>query len=53
MENFEFQNKTKIIFGRGTENQVGEETAKYAKASTGSATVLLHYGSASIKSAVL
>ena len=53
MENFEFQNKTKIIFGRGTENQVGEETAKYAKASTGSATVLLLYGSASIKASGL
>jgi len=43
MENFVFQNKTKIIFGKDTENQVGEETANYAK------KVLLHYGGGSIK----
>ncbi|MDR2578960.1 MAG: iron-containing alcohol dehydrogenase [Chitinispirillales bacterium] len=43
MENFVFQNKTKIIFGRDTESQVGEETAQYAK------KVLLHYGGGSIK----
>jgi len=43
MENFVFQNKTKIIFGRDTENRVGEETAAYAK------KVLLHYGGGSIK----
>jgi len=47
MENFEFQNKTKIIFGRGTENQVGEETAKHKK------KILLHYGSKSIKASGL
>ena len=43
MNNFTFLNPTKIIFGRGTENQVGEETAQYAK------KVLLHYGTGSIK----
>jgi len=43
MENFVFQNRTKIIFGRDTENQTGGETAKYAK------KVLLHYGGGSIK----
>ena len=43
MENFVFQNKTKIIFGRDTENQAGEETAAYAK------KILLHYGGGSIK----
>ncbi|MDR3012213.1 MAG: iron-containing alcohol dehydrogenase [Chitinispirillales bacterium] len=43
MENFVFQNKTKIIFGRDTENQVGEEVAAYAK------KILLHYGGGSIK----
>ncbi|MDR0308180.1 MAG: iron-containing alcohol dehydrogenase [Chitinispirillales bacterium] len=43
MENFVFQNKTKIIFGRDTENQVGEEVKAY------SSKVLLHYGTASIK----
>jgi alcohol dehydrogenase YqhD (iron-dependent ADH family) len=31
MLDFRFQNKTEIIFGRGTENLTGEETAKYAK----------------------
>ena len=43
MENFVFQNKTKIIFGRDTENLVGGETANYAK------KVLLHYGGGSVK----
>ncbi len=43
MNNFTFQNITKIIFGRGTENSVGQETAKYSK------KVLLHYGGGSIK----
>lgn len=43
MENFEFQCKTKIIFGKDTENLVGEELKKY----TGK--VLLHYGKSSIK----
>jgi alcohol dehydrogenase YqhD (iron-dependent ADH family) len=43
MENFVFQNKTKIIFGRDTENQVGEETARHAK------KALLHYGGGSVK----
>jgi alcohol dehydrogenase len=43
MDNFTFQNKTKIIFGKGTESEVGKETAKYAK------KVLLHYGGGSIK----
>ena len=43
MENFEFCNPTRIIFGRGTEARVGAETARYSK------KVLLHYGSGSIK----
>jgi len=43
MENFVFQNKTKIVFGRGTESKVGEETAAFAK------KVLLHYGGGSVK----
>jgi len=41
MQNFEYCNKTKIIFGRGTENQAGSETAKYAK------RVLLHHSGGS------
>ncbi|MFW5992465.1 MAG: iron-containing alcohol dehydrogenase, partial [Halanaerobiaceae bacterium] len=43
MENFVFQNKTKIIFGKGTEEQVGNETKEYSK------NILLHYGGGSIK----
>lgn len=47
MDNFEFCNPTKIIFGRGTEEQVGKETAAYSK------KVLLHFGGGSIKSSGL
>lgn len=43
MVNFDFISPTKIIFGEGTENRVGEETLKYGK------KVLLHYGGGSIK----
>lgn len=39
MENFVFQNATKIIFGRETEKQVGEETKKNADK-----VLLVHYG---------
>ncbi len=47
MENFVFQNPTKILFGRGMEENVGAETAVYSK------KVLLHYGGGSIKSSGL
>jgi Iron-containing alcohol dehydrogenase. len=43
MNNFVFQNPTKIIFGKGTEKTVGAEAKKYAD------KVLLHYGGGSIK----
>ena len=43
MENFVFQNTTKIIFGNGTENSAGAEVKKYSN------KVLLHYGGQSIK----
>jgi len=43
MQNFIFQNTTKIIFGKGTEEEVGEYTAKHGS------KVLLHYGGGSIK----
>ncbi len=43
MINFTFQNSTKIIFGKDTESQVGQETRLYGK------KVLLHYGGGSIK----
>lgn len=47
MENFNFKNPTKIVFGRGAENRVGRETAAYAK------KVLLHYGGKSAKASGL
>jgi len=43
MLNFDYQNETKIIFGKDTEAQVGAELAKHTK------KVLLHYGGASAK----
>ncbi len=43
MDNFVFQNETKILFGRGTEAEVGKETLKYAK------KILLHYGGSNVK----
>jgi alcohol dehydrogenase YqhD (iron-dependent ADH family) len=43
VNNFVFHNPTKIIFGKGTAAQVGDETAAWAK------KVLLVYGQSSIK----
>jgi alcohol dehydrogenase YqhD (iron-dependent ADH family) len=43
MENFTFINTTKIIFGKGTENQAGAEAARHGR------KILLHYGGGSIK----
>jgi len=43
MDNFTFLNPTEIIFGKGTQKEVGTLTAKYSK------KVLLHYGGGSIK----
>jgi hypothetical protein len=43
MKNFEFCNPTRIVFGRGTEAQVGALAAGYSR------KVLLHYGGGSIK----
>jgi len=48
MQNFEYCNKTKIIFGKGTENKVGGETACYAK------RVLLHHsGGSAVRSGLI
>jgi alcohol dehydrogenase YqhD (iron-dependent ADH family) len=47
MENFVFQNATRIVFGRGVEEAVGRETAAMAK------RVLLHYGGKSVKASGL
>ena len=43
MDNFIFCNSTKIIFGKGAENHVGEQVIQYSK------KILLHYGGGSIK----
>lgn len=43
MENFVFDCCTRVIFGKGTENQVGEVAKKYGN------KVFLHYGGGSIK----
>ncbi len=47
MKNFEFQNPTKIIFGRGAEEKVGSEVATHSK------HILLHFGGGSIKASGL
>jgi len=43
MNSFDFQNRTRIIFGRGVEQQAGSLVAAMGK------TVLLHYGGGSIR----
>jgi alcohol dehydrogenase YqhD (iron-dependent ADH family) len=43
MQNFTYQNTTKIVFGKGTEEEVGEYTAQYGS------KALLHYGGGSVK----
>jgi alcohol dehydrogenase YqhD (iron-dependent ADH family) len=47
MKDFEFRNPTKILFGRGAEEKIGEEVAIYSK------RILLHYGEGSIKASGL
>ena len=48
MQNFEYCNKTKIIFGRGTEERVGSETAQCAQ------RVLLHHsGGSTVRSGLI
>lgn len=43
MKNFIFKNSTKILFGKGMEEKIGTEMARFAK------KILLHYGGGSIK----
>jgi alcohol dehydrogenase YqhD (iron-dependent ADH family) len=48
MHNFEYYNRTKIIFGKGTEDRAGSETSVYAK------RILLHHsGGSAVKSGLL
>ena len=43
MENFAYENQTRIVFGKGTEDKVGSLVKEYGS------NVLLHYGGGSIK----
>ena len=43
MINFEFDNKTKIIFGNGTHKKIGTLIKPYSN------KILLHYGGGSVK----
>ena len=43
LDNFTFNNPTKIVFGRGVEKQTGEEVLPFSR------NILLHYGGGSIK----
>ena len=43
MENFEYKNETRIVFGRGTQKRVGELVKGHAD------KILLHFGGGSIK----
>ncbi len=43
MDNFSYQNPTRIIFGRGAENEAGAQCLGYAR------KILLHYGGGSVK----
>ena len=48
MQNFEYCNKTKIIFGRETENRAGSEATRYAK------KILLHHsGGSTVRSGLI
>jgi len=48
MQNFEYCNKTRIIFGKGTEERAGSETAQYAK------KILIHHsGGSAVRSGLI
>jgi alcohol dehydrogenase YqhD (iron-dependent ADH family) len=47
VKNFQFQNPTRILFGRGYEEKVGNQVAKYSN------NILLHFGGGSIKASGL
>lgn len=47
MKNFNFQNPTRILFGRGYEEKVGEQVSAYSR------NILLHFGGGSIKASGL
>ena len=43
MKNFDFHAPTRIIFGKGTHNEIGKHLVPHTK------KILLHYGGSSIK----
>jgi hypothetical protein len=47
VKNFNFQNPTRILFGRGYEEKVGEQVSAYSR------NILLHFGGGSIKASGL
>ncbi|MDR1210944.1 MAG: iron-containing alcohol dehydrogenase [Spirochaetaceae bacterium] len=54
MQNFEYWNRTKVIFGKNTEQRVGEETLQYAEKDGTAFRVLLHHsGGSSVKSGLI
>ncbi|GHV94847.1 NADH-dependent alcohol dehydrogenase [Spirochaetia bacterium] len=53
MQNFEYCNRTKIIFGKGTENQIGDETAQYAKSGSPFRILLHHSGGSAVRSGLI
>ncbi|MDR0389764.1 MAG: iron-containing alcohol dehydrogenase [Spirochaetaceae bacterium] len=54
MQNFEYWNRTKIIFGKDTEQKVGEEALHYAEKDGTAFRVLLHHsGGSSVKSGLI
>ncbi|MDR0601776.1 MAG: iron-containing alcohol dehydrogenase [Treponema sp.] len=53
MQNFEYYNRTKIIFGKGTENLTGKETAKYAEKGRALRILLHHSGGSAVKTGLL
>jgi len=54
MTNFEYCNKTKIIFGKGTENQVGKEITNVLSESQKAKRILLHHsGGSTVRSGLI
>jgi len=54
MQNFEYCNKTKIIFGKGTENKIGSETAGVLEEKRCAKRILLHHsGGSAVRSGLI
>ena len=53
MQNFEYYARTKIIFGKDTENKTGAEIARYAQKDTPLKVLLHHSGGHAVKSGLI